>query len=60
LFATAPENSTQVNIRTGCVSQRALLVPVLQIWQRSSLPWLASIPTIPGSPEQQALTPKRA
>ena len=59
LFATAPDNPTQVNIRTGCVRQRALLIPVRQIWQRSSLPWLPRIPGIPGAPGQQAPTPNR-
>ena len=59
LFATAPDHPTQVNIRTGCVRQRALLIPVRQIWQRSSLPWLPRIPGIPGAPGQQAPTPNR-
>jgi len=54
LFATAPENATQVIIRTGCVTQRRVLKPVAKIWDRSSLPWLAAIPDLPGSPEQQA------
>ena len=54
LFATAPENATQVIIRTGCVRQRAELEPVAQIWCRSALPWLAAIPELPGSPQQQA------
>jgi len=54
LFATAPENPTQVIIRTGCVKQRSELEPVVQIWQRSAQPWLAAIPALPGSPQQQA------
>ncbi|HVQ03263.1 MAG TPA: GFA family protein, partial [Burkholderiaceae bacterium] len=41
LFATAPENATQVVIRTGCLKQKAQLVPQAQIWQRSALPWIA-------------------
>lgn len=53
LFATAPENATQVIIRLGCVKQRAALEPAVQIWQRASLPWLAGLHGVPGSPEQQ-------
>ncbi len=54
LFTMAPENPTSVTIRLGCVAQRAQLVPVAQIWQRSSVPWLSDLARIPGSPEQQA------
>ncbi len=57
LFATAPENATQVTIRLGCVKQRAELVPAVQIWQRSCLPWLPELGGIPGSQEQQGFTP---
>ena len=52
LFATAPDNATQVVIRTGCVEERAALAPCTQIWQRSSLPWLAAVHELPGSPQQ--------
>ena len=38
LYATAPENSTSVIIRLGCVEQRAQLKPAVQIWQHSALP----------------------
>src|SRR5512134_3387030 len=55
LFATAPENATTVMIRTGCVKQRAALVPKAQIWQRSALPWLDAVHALPGSPQQQAM-----
>jgi hypothetical protein len=55
LFATAPANATQVMIRTGCVKQRATLVPQAQIWRRSALPWIEAVPALPGSPQQQAL-----
>lgn len=61
LFATAPENATTVIIRTGCLKQRAELVPRAQIWQRSTLPWIGGVTALPGSPEQQAfLAPKPA
>lgn len=57
LFATAPENATQVIVRLGCVKQRAALVPAVQIWQHSALPWLERLHEVPGSPEQQAFLP---
>jgi len=53
LFATAPENATQVIIRTGCVKQRSALKPVLSLWCRSAQPWLDAVAELPGSPEQQ-------
>jgi hypothetical protein len=59
LFATAPENATQVIIRTGCVKQKAQLVPQAQIWQHSALPWIGSVAGLPGSAEQQAFIPPR-
>ena len=52
LFATAPENVTQVVIRLGCVRQRAQLVPSSQIWKRSSIPWLRGLFVVPGSEQQ--------
>jgi hypothetical protein len=57
LYSTAPENATSVMIRLGCVAQRALLKPAVQIWQHSALPWLSDLPAIPGSSEQQAFLP---
>jgi hypothetical protein len=57
LWATAPENPTSVIIRLGCVEQRAQLKPSTQIWQHSSLPWLAELASVPGSPQQEAFLP---
>jgi hypothetical protein len=57
LWATAPENPTSVVIRLGCVSQRAQLSPSVQIWQHSALPWLPSLQSLPGSPDQKAFLP---
>ena len=54
LWATAPENATAVIIRLGCVTQRAQLIPAVQVWQRSALPWISHLGAIPGSPEQQS------
>ncbi len=52
LFATALEGATHVNIRTGCVKQRASLVPQSAVWQRSTLPWIGGVESLPGSPQQ--------
>lgn len=52
LFASAVEGATQVMIRTGCVNERASLVPHAQIWQRSALPWISCVLESPASPQQ--------
>jgi hypothetical protein len=57
LYAMAPENATSVIIRLGCVTQRAELTPAVQLWQRSSVPWLPELHRIPGSPKQEAFLP---
>jgi hypothetical protein len=57
LFATAPENATFVIIRLGCVKQRAQLTPVVQLWQRSSMPWLSDLHHIPGTPKHEGFLP---
>jgi hypothetical protein len=56
-LAMAPENATSVIIRLGCVKQRAQLTPAVQLWQRSSMPWLSELYRIAGSPEQQGFLP---
>ena len=57
LFAMAPENATSVIIRLGCVKQRAQLKPAVQLWQRSSMPWLSDLHDIPASPKQEGFLP---
>lgn len=52
LYGTEPENPTAVSIRLGCVEQRAQLRPTRQVWQRSALPWLADLHTVPARPQQ--------
>jgi len=49
LFARAAENATEVNLRLGCVRQRAELPPKRQTWTHSAMPWLAELPGLPGS-----------
>ena len=35
-------------IRAGTIRQRAALKPVMQIWQRSAIPWLGALAELPG------------
>lgn len=49
LFATSPEGATHVNIRMGCVKQRASLAPTSAVWQRSSLSWIGGVQALPVS-----------
>jgi hypothetical protein len=60
LYATAPENPTSVIIRLGCVAQRTELVPAVQIWEHSAMPWLAGLTATPGSERQQAFLPAQS
>lgn len=36
-----------LNLRLGCVNERAQLVPVAQIWAASSMPWIEQLKSIP-------------
>jgi hypothetical protein len=47
LYATEPESPNVLNIRLGCVNERAQLAPSQQIWGQSAMPWLASLATLP-------------
>lgn len=47
LFATEADVPKTLNIRLGCVNERAQLKPVLQVWQDSAMPWL---PALDGTP----------
>ena len=52
LYAAPPDGPKSVNIRLGCVTQRAQLKPARQIWLRSQLSWPAELSCVPGLPEQ--------
>lgn len=52
LYASAVENPLTVNLRLGCVAERAQLRPSHQLWQRSAMPWLSELGSIPGVPAQ--------
>lgn len=56
LYASAVENPLTVTLRLGCIAERALLKPGLQLWQRSAMPWLAELSAISGV--QAQLPPK--
>lgn len=47
LYACEPENPSVLNIRLGCVDQRAELPPQVQIWGHSAMPWLAGLAEVP-------------
>ena len=47
LYGAAETNPTGVAIRLGCIDQRAELMPKLQIWSGSAVPWLSGLAAIP-------------
>ena len=47
LYATEPETPKVLNIRLGCVNERAQLPPMIQIWGQSAMPWLQSLSSVP-------------
>ncbi len=51
LWSTAPENPTTAAVRLGCVTQRAELTPVIQIWHGTAMPWLADLGSVPSTTE---------
>jgi hypothetical protein len=52
LFSTTVETPTRYNLRIGGVTQRAELVPKLQGFCRSALPWAFDLRDIPRVPER--------
>jgi hypothetical protein len=55
LYSRAVDDPKHVGLRLGALRQRAVLMPGLQIWQRSALPWLDGLPSVPGCLQQEAL-----
>jgi hypothetical protein len=47
LYATEPDVPKTINIRLGCVNERAQLPPTVQIWGDSEIPWLRSLSAVP-------------
>lgn len=40
VFATEADEPKVINLRVGCIQERAQLVPTVQIWGQSAMPWL--------------------
>lgn len=55
VFALALDNPTQVSLRVGTLDQRSQLLPSVQIWKRSALPWVDTLASVCGSEQQDAL-----
>ena len=47
LFATEADVPKTLNIRLGCVNERAQLKPVVQVWKDSAMPWLPELDSTP-------------
>ena len=47
LFATEADEPKTLNIRLGCVNERAQLKPLLQVWRSSAMPWLHELDSAP-------------
>lgn len=47
LYATEPDEPKMVNLRVGCVNERAQLVPATQVWGQSAMPWIGQLHQTP-------------
>ena len=48
LYATEADGEPQtLNLRLGCVNERAALAPQVQIWGGSAMPWLRDLAAVP-------------
>lgn len=48
LWATEGDGEPQImNLRLGCIEECAQLVPTVQIWGHSAVPWLGQLASIP-------------
>ena len=56
IYATTPDDQRVFNLRVGAIKQRAELVPKIQGWCRSAMPWINDVASIPKVPEN--LPPK--
>jgi len=52
LYTYAVDDSKTFGLRTGCLSERALLAPTKQIWCRSALSWAQNIRDLPQNPRE--------
>ncbi|HUB84393.1 MAG TPA: GFA family protein [Rhizomicrobium sp.] len=58
IYATTPTDQRVFNIRVGAVRQRAELVPKLQGFCRSAMPWVEDLAAIPKVPEERLAAKK--
>lgn len=47
LYATEAEAPKVLNLRLGCVNERAELMPQKQMWGESAMPWLGQLHALP-------------
>lgn len=48
LYSTEADGKSKLlNLRLGCIEERELLIPRVQIWGKSAMPWLASLASVP-------------
>jgi hypothetical protein len=47
LYGAEPDTPKVLMLRLGCVNQRALLPPSVQIWGQSAMPWLLGLAAVP-------------
>lgn len=55
LFARAECAGGVTTLRVGVLDQRARLVPAVQLWQRSALPWVHALADTPSCQRQELL-----
>ena len=47
LYATEADTPRVMNLRLGCVAERAQLPPRVQVWRSSAMPWLPDLDAAP-------------
>lgn len=47
LYATEADTPRTLNLRLGCIDQRAELKPKVQVWRQSAMPWLHELDATP-------------
>ena len=52
IYATTAVDQKIFGLRIGALAQRGQLSPKKQIWCDSAMPWLGTIPGLPGTPRQ--------
>jgi hypothetical protein len=55
VLAKSADGQGLATLRVGVLDQRAELLPVAQLWQRSALPWVNDLSDIPACAQQELL-----